>query len=531
MSIVVILQRAFAGSAFRPDLHLKPQEASSMRPVKSVRFALALSVIAIMSVSIACNQGKANEVQVSSSDAGKVPITTSSEEARKEFLLGRDLSERLLGQESLQHFDKAIALDPDFATAELARANNSATTKDFFDHQKKAVSLAGKASEGEKLAILATEAGTNGDVAKQRDYLEKLVTAYPNDERAQLNLGNFYFGQQDVGQAIEHYKKAVEIAPDYSPAYNILGYSYRQQEDYTNAELAFKKYIELIPKDPNPYDSYAELLLKMGRFEESVAQYRKALSIDPHFVPSHFGIAAGQMYMGKPEEAKAELQKMVDQARNDGELRTAFFGMAVVAADSRKFDQALEAMDKEYAVAEKKSDFASMAADLQAKGNILVEMSKHDEAKRQFDRSLELVQSSNLSQDIKDNAALFHHFNLTVLALMKQDVAAAKTHAEEFRRGAEASKNEVQLRQSHELAGRIAFATKDFDNAITEFAQANQQNPSDLYRLALAYQGKGDSYKAQEFSSKAARFNSLPALNYAFIRAKAQKMAGEKKAS
>ena len=54
---------------------------------------------------------------------GKIPVTTKSEDARKEFLQGRDLSEKLLAQDSVQHFDKAIALDPEFASAELARAN------------------------------------------------------------------------------------------------------------------------------------------------------------------------------------------------------------------------------------------------------------------------------------------------------------------------------------------------------------------------------------------------------------------------
>jgi len=399
-------------------------------------------------------------LSAATTDAAKIPITTKSEEARKEFLLGRDLSDRLLGQESLQHFDKAIALDPDFASAELALANNSATAKDFFDHQKKAMKLADKVSEGEKLLILANEAGANGDVVKQKEYLEKLVAAYPNDERAQFTLANYYFGQQELDEAIAHYQKTTTLAPAYSPAYNVLGYAYRQEEHYADAEQAFRKYIELIPNDPNPYDSYAELLLKMGRFEDSLAQYHKALSIDPHFVPSHFGIAADQMYLGKPEEATAELQRMVEQARNDGELRTAFFGMAVVATDSGKLDQALKAMDKEYAVAEKKNDVTSMAADLQAKGNILVEMSNYDEATRQFDRSLQLMLTSSLSQDIKENATLLQHFDLAGIAIAKKDYAAARSHAEEFRRGAEATKNPAQMKQAHELSGRIALGEK-----------------------------------------------------------------------
>ena len=117
-------------------------------------------------------------------DAGKIPVTTASEEARKEFLQGRDLQEKLLVQDSIQHYDKAISLDANFAMAEMNRAQVSPTGKEFFDHLKKAVALADKASNGEKLLILANEAGANGKVPKQKELLEQLVSAYPNDERA-----------------------------------------------------------------------------------------------------------------------------------------------------------------------------------------------------------------------------------------------------------------------------------------------------------------------------------------------------------
>jgi tetratricopeptide (TPR) repeat protein len=486
--------------------------------------------VLIVATWTACSKTSASGNTAPSSDAGKVPITTKSNDARAEFLQGRSLSEKLLAQESLQHFDKAISLDPEFATAELARANSSPTAKEFFEHLNKAVSLADKASDGEKLFILANEAASNGDVVKQKDALDKLVAEYPNDERAHFNLGNYYFGQQNLDLAIEQYRKATELAPSYSPAYNILGYAYRQQGNYAAAEQAFKKYIELIPNDPNPYDSYAELLLKMGRFDDSMAQYRKALSIDPHFVPSHFGISANLMYMGKPAQADEELQRMASQARNDGELRTALFGMAVVAADSGNFDKAAQQLDKEYAVAEKKNDVAAMAADLQAKGNILAQTSNLGLAQQQFDRSLQLIEGSSLSQEIKDNAKLLHHYNLAGLDIRKKDYAAAKREAEEFSQGAAVSKNPAQLKQAHELDGRIALAEKDYDKAIAELQQANQQDPRNLYLLSQAYQGKGDSTKAKELYTKAAEFYSLPQLNYAFVRIKAQKMATGTKA-
>jgi tetratricopeptide (TPR) repeat protein len=459
----------------------------------------------------------------SATKTGKIAITTSSEEARKEFLAGRDLSEKLRLTDSIQHFDKAISLDPNFALAELNRANVSPTAKEFFDHLKKAVALADKSSDGERMLIQAAEAGANANPTKQKEILEKLVAAYPNDERAHFTLGGYYFGQQDYVKAISHYKKATEIAPDYSTAFNILGYAYRQNEAYSDAENAFKKYIELIPNDPNPYDSYAELLLKMGRFDEAITQYNKALAIDPNFVNSHFGIAAALTYQGKASDAQAELQKLTGRARSDGERRTALFGQMIVAVDTGKLDQALAEVEKQYALGEKSNDVPAMAGDLQLKGNILLEMGRYDDARQAYEQALKMTTDSNLSKEIKDNAALFNHYNLARVAIAKKDLATAKKETETFRNGSEAAKNANQVKQAHELAGRIALEEKNYNAAIAEMAQANQQNPEVLFLLGQAYHHKGDAAKAKEFLTKAAKFNSLPQLNYAFVRSKAEK--------
>lgn len=456
--------------------------------------------------------------------AGKIAITTSSEEARKEFLAGRELSEKLRITDSIQHYDKALALDPNFALAHLNRAQASPTAKEFFDHLKHAVAHAANASDGERMLIEAADAGANANPTKQKEILDRLVAAYPNDERAHFTLGGYYFGQQDFAQAITHYKKATELAPDYSTAYNILGYAYRQSEQYADAENAFKKYIELIPNDPNPYDSYAELLLKTGRFDEAITQYNKALAIEPNFLNSYFGIAAALTYKGKASDATAELQKITAKARTDGERRTALFGQMVVAADSGHWDEALAEVDKQYALGQKTNDAPAMAGDLQLKGNILLEMGRFDDAKKAFDEAVKVIAGdANLSQQVKDNAALFHHYNLARVAVGRKDLAAAKSETETFRKGSEAAKNPNQIKQAHELAGMIALAEKNYDAAIGEFAQSNLQNPNNLYLLGEAYQGKGDALKAKESFTKAAKFNSLPQLNYAFVRAKAEK--------
>jgi tetratricopeptide (TPR) repeat protein len=495
----------------------------SIRPI-----AILVSVILSALFIAACEYSETTKTQPATSDAtaknnGKIAVTTASEEARKEFLAGRDLAEKLRITDSIQHFDRAISLDPNFALAELNRANVSPLANEFFDHLKKAVSLAPKVSDGELMLIEAADAGANGNPTKQKEILDKLVAAYPNDERANFTIGNYYFGQQDYTQAITHYKRATELAPDYSTAFNILGYAYRQNEQYAEAEAAFKKYIQLIPNDPNPYDSYAELLLKIGRFDESITQYKKALEVNQDFLNSHFGIAAAQMYMGKHSDALAELQKMTQKARTDGERRTALFGQMVVVADSGKLDQALAELEKQYQLGQKTNDVPAMIGDLQLKGNILLEMGRYDDAQKSYEALLKMNNESNLSAEIKQNAALFHHYNLARVALGRKDLATAKTETETFRKGADAAKNPFLIKQAHELAGEIALQEKSYDTAITELAQSNQQNPANIFLLGQAYEAKGDAAKAKEAFTKAAKFNSLPALNYAFVREKAAK--------
>jgi tetratricopeptide (TPR) repeat protein len=138
--------------------------------------------------------------------------------------------------------------------------------------------------------------------------------------------------------------------------------------------------------------------------------------------------------------------------------------------------------------------------------------------------SVKVVNESNLSQQVKDNNELFLHYNRAQVALAQKELKTAMKETQVFSTKAEANKNINQIRFGHELQGRIALAEKKADIAIKELIQANQQNPYDLYRLAIAYQMQGNKEKAKEYFTKAANFNGLPAVNYAFIRSKAAKM-------
>ena len=341
------------------------------------------------------------------------------------------------------------------------------------------------------MQILGFEAGVNANPEKQKEYYEKLVSMYPKDERAHALLGNFYFGQQDYEKANDEFNKTVEIDSNFSPAYNMLGYTNKQLMNYDAAEKAFQKYIKLISNDPNPYDSYAELLMKEGKYDQSIENYQKALTYNPHFVSSILGIAADQMYKGDYNASREEIQKLYDMARNDGEKRGALFAMAVTYVDEGKFDMALDQIKKEYDIAAATNDYGNMSFDLNNMGTILLEMGNDKDALMNFQKAVDVFNSSASSQALKDNVKLGLVYNEGTVALEKKDFKTAASKADEFMKGVKAINNVNQIRLAHQLNGMVALAQKKADDCLSELEQANQQNTYNFYRMAKAYQLKG----------------------------------------
>jgi len=459
----------------------------------------------------------------SGADSGKIPISTTSKQAREYYLTARDLSEKLRGQEALEYYQKAIEADPDFALAHLNMAFVQPSAKQFFESFDKARALADKVSDGERLWIMAVEAGNNGDPMTVRKNFQDLVAAYPDDERAHNLLGNFYFGQQQYENALVEYNKAVALNPEFSQPYNQMGYANRFLNNYADAEKAFKKYIELIPDDPNPYDSYAELLMKMGRFDESIEQYKKALTFNPGFQASHLGIACNLNFKGEYDKARETLDNFNSIAKNDGQRRVIHFAKAVSYVDEGQYDKALDEIDAQYKLAEKINDAAAMSADLITKGNILFEMGKYKQALTEFEQGVSVMEASDYSDEIKELTRLGHLFNAGRVALMENDLTTAKVKSQDYLKQATARKNTFLMWQAYQLAAMISMAEKDYNGVMANLAKSNKQNPYNIYRMSMACKGKGDMEAARQWCEKAANFNALTNLNYAFIRNKAKK--------
>lgn len=478
----------------------------------------AAGIVTLALATVLSMAGAAYASQPAETD-GKVALTTSSEAARTAYLEGRDLTERLRGQEARAPFERAVAADPNFALAWLGLANTQPSAKEFFEKLDKAAALVDKVSAGERLMILGAQAGATGDATAQVKLYEELATAFPTDERALVLLGNAHFGGQRYIPAIELYERAAKIAPNFSQIYNQLGYSYRFLGKLDEAEAAFKKYTEVLPDDPNPYDSYAELLMKRGQFDRAIASYRKALAVRPDFVNSNFGIATCLDLQGKGTEARKELDSMLASAADDGQRRAGLFGKTVSFAFEGNYSAAQTEMEKQLAIASKNHDALGMAGDYGAMGTIAIAAGDATAAESYYKKALDAVlQSASVADANKENQRRQAIFNRAVVALAKGDVATAKREAATYAEKASIADNPFRRRQAHEIAGRVALAEKRWEEAIVELGQANQLNPYVRFRLAQAWAGKGNAAKAKELAAEARNDNTLTNLNLALVR-------------
>ena len=179
----------------------------------------------------------------------KIPITTSSEEARKLYLQGRDLAEKLRATDARRFYEQAVAADKAFALGYVGLANTSGTTKEFIDATTRAAALAGQVSEGERHMILGARSRDERRSGQRARALHRARAAVSRTTSGRRRCSATPTSAVRTTQAaVKHFVKATAINPSFSQPYNQMGYAYRFLEQFHDAENAFKKYTQLIPE-------------------------------------------------------------------------------------------------------------------------------------------------------------------------------------------------------------------------------------------------------------------------------------------
>ena len=501
-----------------------------MRALKSTR-ALRTLVLCLLAIGIsACGRQEqaapAATEDTSTMASAKVPVSTSSNEARDALLTGRALFENLHFTESRPHFERAVELDPSFAMGHVFMANSSQTAAAFFDSLEKAEANAAGATEGEQLIIRALGAGARNDQKAQLVALSALVSLHPKDERSHNRLALYFFGQQDYDSAVLHLGHAIAINPKFAGAYNMLGYSHRSNENLEGAKEAFAKYVELIPDEANPYDSYAELLMEMGQYDDAIENYNKALELDAYFAGSYSGISVAESLKGNVAAAQKSAAGMLAAARTPGEEQAAIFRKVTSHLYAGETEAALAACDEGVAIAEADGDHAGMGGTLEYMGDIMLDAGDTAKAREYIDAALEHRQQADINDANKAQAKRNHQFKQTIAAIIDEDLPSVTAMTAKYTTAVEANGTDFERRRAHELAGYLAMMNEQSAVAVSELARGTQVNPVVLYWSAVANRDAGNMEAALDLAKRAATRNVLSG-NSPFIRPEALELVEE----
>ncbi len=155
-------------------------------------------------------------------------------------------------------------------------------------------------------------------------FYERTLAYTPSSARMHNNLGNIYFIQGRVEDAVRSYREAIALEPDYPNPYNNLGNVYYHSGEFDRAIPLFQQALRL-----NPYYAAADnnlgiIYCRQGRIEEGIALLQRSAAINPRDPDTFYNLGVVYDLSDKPEEAarayRESLRLMPDSGRTHARL-------------------------------------------------------------------------------------------------------------------------------------------------------------------------------------------------------------------
>jgi Tfp pilus assembly protein PilF len=223
------------------------ENASLSKLTRTWRGLVLISIFLVVVVCACLTRQQIKLWQNSESLWGRVNVVFPGVVQEAYFNLGVYYSEKGRVDEAIEHFKKAIGINPRYV-----RAHNN-------------------------LGIAYTKKG----------FLEEAIYAYemaiainPRHERAHYNLGIVYFKQGDFDRAIVEFKNAIAINPSYAKAHYNLGNTYDKKGLWDKAITEYKKALALNPRYAEAYNNLAVIYCYRKKdFKLAVEYCKRAIGL------------------------------------------------------------------------------------------------------------------------------------------------------------------------------------------------------------------------------------------------------------
>src|SRR5262245_29417948 len=452
-----------AGSEIRIDAQLEDLTSGRVLVAESVRGTDLFALVDQLAAQIRDGIGFRDATGIRKvSD-----VSTTSLEAFQLYSQGVDALFNTRMDDAQNLFERAVAIDPTFASAYLHLANASSFRGQpdlEREYLRKAAEHTDRLGEREQLAWAAQSALASGDSAAAARALDELIAKYPDTDQAYGFAAQLYAPVtgliHDPAKLLTTTAAGAAALPKSMATRGLYAYALLGAGRYAEALGEFEAYVRVAPREPNPFDSLGEANFVMGEPDQAIESFSRALTIDPTFAGSHIGRLWSLASLGRYDDAILEKPPQYLLA-NWSSIRA--FVLSRVGR-YREADRAVEAGRRE----------AEIGEDVREQGNILLLSSLLAIEREQYGRAL---------QDCDSAERMFarlpekkRRVGLVLVHLMSGIAEVRAGHIDQARRHLEMQERLVNSSVEPEnwwhnaLVGEIALAAGDLGKAASAFS-------------------------------------------------------------
>ena len=231
-----------------------------------------------------------------------------------------------------EHFERAVALQPRFATAWSNLGNIhklQGRLKEARQAYDKAIALQPDLADAHYNLALVDEAEERPEQAEAS--LHRALLFRPGYPQVHNNLGHLQLKAGKVGQAVSHFRQALVFDPQLEPArHNLILALYRLGRDQ-EAQAEVDRLLEQRPGDPQVLRLQAAGLAQQGRLEQAEAINRQLLELQPDAPDLRWNLAEVMLQRGDYAAALAGYRELLLQRQVPAALGLGAMGQALLA--------------------------------------------------------------------------------------------------------------------------------------------------------------------------------------------------------
>jgi TolB-like protein/Flp pilus assembly protein TadD len=184
--------------------------------------------------------------------------------------------------DAIAAFERATALDPDFAQAYAGQALAYAVIDDYSNRMPFAETL-----------------------ARARDFAERALVLDPALPEIYAALGQVAAAEGRRGSADALFRRAIALRPSFATAHQWRGTSLMSSGDLVNGLASLEQASALDPRSRVLAQNHSFALRTLGRDEEAKARCQQVFEFAPDYEPCMEDIAMAELALGKLEAAEA----------------------------------------------------------------------------------------------------------------------------------------------------------------------------------------------------------------------------------